>query len=451
VRARSLRLIPMTLSLLLALSPGVAARSLTQGAIGQEGAHVPEPGAPELSLGSRFIQLQTPSGIPSLGVRFGAWSGGSLGLSYSNSGAYLGNPHELEFSLKQRLFSEELGDPLSASFLGAVNTGAYSLDGELALSRGIGPLTLLSTARLLGNADGARMPLGGVGAGARLALMPQLALVGDVFQVVNDATARPAWGAGVQMQLPATPYAVTLHLSNTPSATRQGASLGTSDLRFGIDMGLAFAGRSQSRVSSLVGSQASEPALASTPAERPVTPMPARVAEVAPATDARAATFAEPKADSPALPAVKPVPQASAKPASKPVAKPAAKASAKPAARSAAKATPKAKPRAAAVATSKSPGRAVKPETASKGPQESELWIVMIRDGRPTPAQVSLRKGSSVTWFNRDAGEHALFGPGWESGRLMPGGQVTRRFESAGTFRYQCRLHPNEVGSITVR
>ena len=460
VRARSLRLIPLTLSILLALSPGVAARSLTQGAIGQEGAHVPEPGAPELSLGSRFIQLQTPSGIPSLGVRFGAWSGGSLGLSYSNSGAYLGNPHELEFSLKQRLLSEELGSPLSASFLGAVNTGAYSIDGELALSRDVGPLTLLSTARLLGNADGARMPLGGVGAGARLAVLPQVALVGDVFQVVNDATTRPAWGAGVQMLLPATPYAVTLHLSNTPTATRQGASLGTSDLRFGIDMGMAFAGRSSGRVSSPQVVRAPEPALPAAPAERPVTPMPARVAEVVSApADARPAAVPEAKAEavapSAAMPPAAPVPQASAKPVNKPAAKPAtgttAKPAAKPAVKPAAKATPKAKPRTGPVAASKAPAGAVKPEAASKGPRESELWIVMIRDGRPTPAQVTLRRGSSVTWFNRDAVEHAFVAPGWDLGRLMPGAQVTRRFESVGTFRYQCRLHPNESGSITVR
>lgn len=448
MRARSLRLIPLTLSILLALSPGVAARSLTQGAIGQEGAHVPEPGAPELSLGSRFIQLQTPSGIPSLGVRFGAWSGGSLGVSYSNSGAYLGNPHELEFSLKQRLLSEELGSPLSASFLGAVNTGAYSIDGELALSRDVGPLTLLSTARLLGNADGARMPLGGVGAGARLAVLPQVALVGDVFQVVNDATVRPAWGAGVQVLLPATPYAVTLHLSNTPTATRQGASLGTSDLRFGIDMGMAFAGRSSGRVSSPQIARAPEPALAPTPAERPVTPMPARVAEAVPTpSDARPPAVAEPKAEAVLPPAAKtpakPVPQASAKPNSKPAAKPAVK--------PAAKATPKAKSRTGPVTASKAPAGAVKPEAVSKGPRESELWIVMIRDGRPTPAQVSLRRGSSVTWFNRDAVEHAFVAPGWDLGRLVPGAQVTRRFESVGTFRYQCRLHPNESGSITVR
>lgn len=444
MRARIIRLIPLSMSLLLALSPGVAARTLTHGAIGQEGAQVPAPGVPELSLGSRFLQLQTPTGIPTLGVRVGAWSGGSLGLSYSSSGSYLGNPHELEFSVKQRLLSEERGAPLSASFLGAVNTGAYSLDGELALSRELGPLTLLSTARLLGNADGARVPLGGVGAGVRLAVLPQLALVGDVFQVVNEASALPAWGAGVQVQLPASPYALTLHLSNTPSSTRQGASLGTSDLRFGIDMGMVFGGGPQSRPLARAAEVAPNPA---TP-ERPAPPAPARVAEAPePAPSPRPAVVAEAKTEAIAPPAAnppaKPVPQPTPKATPRPVSKPSPKPAPKP--------TPKAKPRAAALAKATDPQGAPKPEAASKGQRESELWIVMIRDGRPSPAQVGLRKGSSVTWFNRDATEHALVGTGWESGKLMPGAQVTRRFETAGTFRYQCRLHPNEGGAITVR
>ncbi|MNT87723.1 hypothetical protein D3C72_2281720 [compost metagenome] len=82
---------------------------------------------------------------------------------------------------------------------------------------------------------------------------------------------------------------------------------------------------------------------------------------------------------------------------------------------------------------------------------ESELWIVMIRDGQPSPAEVRLSRGSSVTWFNRDATEHVLNAAGWESGTLAPGAQITRRFEKVGTFRYQCRLHPNEGGTITVR
>jgi plastocyanin len=456
----------LTTSLLLAVSPEVAAQGIAQyGGVGQEGARVPAPWVPEVSLGSRFLPLQLPTGIPSLGLRVGAWSGGALGLSYSGSGSTPGNPHELEFSAKQRLFSEERGAPLTASVLGAVNTGSYSIDGELALSRDLGPLTLMGTARLLGNADGARLPLGGFGAGARLGILPQVALVGDVFQVVNDAGVLPAWGAGVQLQLPASPYALTLHLANTPSSTRQGASLGTSDLRFGIDMEMVFPGWSQGRAPAPALARVAESDADVKPAQKP-----ASIAET-PVRAAQAPESVPPKPRDPesgsALPggpaskAASPVvPQRSeAAQDSQPVvpAKAKVKATVKPVSKPAAIPTAKPTPKPRPASKVKESAKAIaKPKVrthsapAPKRSHESELWIVMIRDGRPTPVQVRLSRGSSVTWFNRDATAHALVASGWDSGSLAAGAQVTRRFEKAGTFQYHCRLHPNEGGTITV-
>jgi len=149
------------------------------------------------------------------------------------------------------------------------------------------------------------------------------------------------------------------------------------------------------------------------------------------------------------IPSANPEPEASskpraiAKPQPKPTPKPLVKPATKPASKSAAQAPLK-------PATKPKP-KAPVGEGASKGPHESELWIVMIRDGRPAPAQVALTRGSSVTWFNRDSNAHALALPGWESGKLEPGAQLTRRFDAAGTYRYECRLHPGEVGVVTVR
>ncbi len=456
MRARSPRLLLLTLSLVLASSQGVAAQGLGHGGVGQEGAGIPAPGVSELSLGSRFLPLQAPTGIPTLGLRVGAWSGGGLGLSYSSSGAYLGNPHEIEFSLKQRLLSEERGAPVSASLLGAVNTGAYSIDGELALSRDLGPLTLLGTARLLGNADGARMPLGGFGAGARLGIFPQLALVGDVFKVVNDASALPAWGAGVQFQLPASPYALTLHVANTPSSSRQGASLGTSDLRVGVDMAMVFPGWQQGRAggstppASLVKPQTD---LKAAPEARSLPATPVRIAQApeaaAPASPPPRMT---PKAE-PAAPKAPPVAAPTPLPTSfEPSRAPRPAETAKPLPKATAKPKPTSKP--ANQAPAKAPVRKpspAKPAAVPERSQSSELWIVMIRDGQPSPGQVRLPRGSSVTWFNRDATAHAWVGAGWESGPIAAGTQFTRRFEKPGTFRYHCRLHPQETGTVTVR
>lgn len=420
MRTRSSLSLLLATSLLLASSPPAAAQGGWGGGLGQEGPRLPEPGMPEISLGGRFVPLHVPAGNPDLGLSVGAWAGAGFGLRYSGAGAYPGNPHELEFSLKQRLLSEERGAPVTLSLLGAVNTGAYSLDGELALSRHVGPLTMFGTARLLGNAEGARLPLGGLGAGARLAVLPEVALLGDVFQVVNDPAALPAWGAGVQFHLPSTPYALTLHLANTPSATRQGASLGTSDWRFGVDLDMVFRGR-QSEGRQAKPPSASRAAVAPGQASAPARSQPA--SQVARSARVRAV---------PAEPA-----RTESRPAVTAHAAPATKESGR-TSRSAVKGQ----------ASSKA---TAKPAPSASPRRESELWIVTIRDGRPTPAQVRLSRGSSVTWFNRDATAHVLVGPGWSSGRLEAGKQVTRRFEKAGTFRYHCRLHPNEAGIITVR
>ncbi len=428
MRARSPLSLVMSLSLLLAASPGVNAQGLGLGTVGQEGTAVPAQGLPELSLGSRLLPLRLPEGSPTMGLRLGAWSGGSLGLSYSRSGPYGGNPHELEFSLKQRLLSEYRGDPFSASLLGAVNTGAYSMDAELAMSREFGPMALLGTVRLLGNAQGSRTPLGGLGLGARLALTPRFALLGDVFQTANAAGAIPAWGAGLQLQLPAVPYAVTVLLANTASTTRQGASLGTPDLRFGIDLALSS---SASRPPSMGGPQGgvSRRSHGVPYPSSPSVPMADSSPEVAP----QPAPKPSPQASKPTPQASKPSPQAR---------KPAPKAS-------------KPSPRASQPKLSGQASRTahVQPgATATPAPRrESELWIVMIREGHATPAQVQLRRGSSVTWFNRDAVPHSLAARGWETGDIAQGKQVTRRFDAAGTFPYRCRLHPQEGGTITVR
>lgn len=480
MRARIPRSMLLVLSFLLLAPAGAAAEERAPfGTIGQEGTQLPSSGVPELYLGGRFLPQPISQGVPSMALRFGAWSGGTLGLRYSSAGQFEGNPHELEFSLKQRLWSEAQGAPLTASLLGAVNTGAYSLDGELALSRELGPLTLLGTTRLLGNADGARLPLAGLGVGAHLALWPHVALVGDIFQVVNHASAIPAWGAGVQLQLPSTPYAWTFHVTNTPSSTRQAASLGTSDLRFGVDMRMAlpslgsralFSPRTPERSETPSTRTSEEPdsareaaggaardaaAADSVQGEAPrVSSSPKPEATLAPvkpsegkppvAKSVRPATRTEGARPGASAAAVKPKASPTPAPSAKPKARPSLQKSGKSPEKSQA---PQALKRATAPGATAS--KAV--ETHSDARRESELWIVMIREGQPSPAQVSLHRQSSISWLNRDATPHAWVGKGWASGVIAPGASYTQRFDHVGSYTYHCEFHPGEGGTILVR
>jgi len=72
------------------------------------------------------------------------------------------------------------------------------------------------------------------------------------------------------------------------------------------------------------------------------------------------------------------------------------------------------------------------------------------------PADIVVAKGSTVTWTNHDNFTHSvqfLDGDLPRDPKLMdPGGAIaTFTFDEAGTFHYQCSLHPqNMKGTVTV-
>ena len=69
------------------------------------------------------------------------------------------------------------------------------------------------------------------------------------------------------------------------------------------------------------------------------------------------------------------------------------------------------------------------------------------------PNPLSINTGTTVTWTNNDRIAHTTTADGglWDPGVLQPGAQFSFTFSSAGTFPYHCRIHPNMVGSITVK
>jgi plastocyanin len=68
------------------------------------------------------------------------------------------------------------------------------------------------------------------------------------------------------------------------------------------------------------------------------------------------------------------------------------------------------------------------------------------------PASVTVNVGESVTWTHNDGGvPHSVaFSGGPVSPNLTQGGTYVRTFDSAGTFSYQCGIHPAMTGSVTV-
>ena len=71
-----------------------------------------------------------------------------------------------------------------------------------------------------------------------------------------------------------------------------------------------------------------------------------------------------------------------------------------------------------------------------------------------SPAQITVKAGSTVTWTNHDNFTHSVRIPaqnGKVVGVMHPGQSVTFTFSSPGTYQYDCSFHPqNMKGTVIV-
>ena len=69
------------------------------------------------------------------------------------------------------------------------------------------------------------------------------------------------------------------------------------------------------------------------------------------------------------------------------------------------------------------------------------------------PETLRIRVGDTVTWTNPTYGvDHTITSQdgGWDTAVLHPGGQFSATFQQAGTFTYECSLHPYQAGTVIV-
>ncbi len=70
---------------------------------------------------------------------------------------------------------------------------------------------------------------------------------------------------------------------------------------------------------------------------------------------------------------------------------------------------------------------------------------------RFAPSAIAVDVGATVTWTNNDNFTHNVSFPNEAALTMRPGEQATRPFPAAGTFPYQCSLHPQDMqGTVTV-
>ena len=75
---------------------------------------------------------------------------------------------------------------------------------------------------------------------------------------------------------------------------------------------------------------------------------------------------------------------------------------------------------------------------------------VAIVDFAFDPEVATVAIGGSITWTNIGAAPHTVLGDWADSDIMDPGAAFAFTFEEAGTYEYQCGLHPAMVGTIEV-
>jgi plastocyanin len=87
-------------------------------------------------------------------------------------------------------------------------------------------------------------------------------------------------------------------------------------------------------------------------------------------------------------------------------------------------------------------------------PASSGAQSITIKGMAFSPKDVTIKAGTTVTWTNEDSMAHAiaetdtLTGP--HSPQLKTGQSYTYTFTKAGTYHYNCPIHPSMTATITV-
>ena len=92
--------------------------------------------------------------------------------------------------------------------------------------------------------------------------------------------------------------------------------------------------------------------------------------------------------------------------------------------------------------------------TDSQDQTAASTSSVAIQNFAFSPASITVKKGTTVTWTNKDSAPHDVKendgkkGPG--SNTLSNGQSYSFTFTEVGTFNYICTIHPNMTGTVTV-
>ena len=84
---------------------------------------------------------------------------------------------------------------------------------------------------------------------------------------------------------------------------------------------------------------------------------------------------------------------------------------------------------------------------------------VVMQNASYVPQNITVSKGTIVTWTNKDSFDHTVTSgtPGhpsglFDSGNIGPNGTYSYTFDSTGTYAYYCKIHLDKMtGTVTVK
>jgi len=91
-------------------------------------------------------------------------------------------------------------------------------------------------------------------------------------------------------------------------------------------------------------------------------------------------------------------------------------------------------------------------QSQSAQPKETGTGnMVTIQNFAFSPATLTIKAGTTVTWTNNDSATHTIKSNAFNSGNLTTGDKFQFTFSNPGTYAYSCGIHPSMQGTIIVQ
>lgn len=395
---RLMRTLPVAALLLLPI--GAGGQSLLERPPNVSGNWVGAPGTIYFNFVHRFATSDAPerkvSNVPTFLLAAGLPKRLLAGFNYSTNSTLAPRfPNEWELFARWAAVSQDNGAPLDLGAQVGYNNAANGVDGEVSVAKTLGIGRFILAGRALSDPLASGKTRTAFAGGATIKVNQYVALAGDVASLANrDSTERVAWSAGLHFAIPLTPHSVSLHATNTALTTLQGASRGSSNIRYGFEFTIPLTLRRY------FGRDA-EPS-----PDTAVAPVTARVPRVASPDSVPAPVAARvPRVASPdtAVPAVAVSP-------------------------------PRATPR---VAPSPAPA-------LPRGTPAGATVRTAMKNTTFIRPRIQITVGTTVEWKNNDPLIHTVTAvdKSFDSGLIRPGRTYSHTFTKAGTYNIVCLPHP---------